>query len=88
MKYAYKTKDTCSSGIFFDINRGVVTNIEFLGGCNGNLKAISKLLDGWKAEEIAKKCLGNTCGQKNTSCVDQLAKAVMMAAEKEREDAR
>ena len=58
---------------------GTITNIEFIGGCNGNLKAIAKLVDGMKAEEIYAKLHGNTCGRNTTSCADQLAIAVMEA---------
>ena len=58
---------------------GVVTNVAFVGGCNGNLKAISKLVDGMTADEIVGKLLGNTCGMKGTSCADQLAKALLAA---------
>ncbi|MCQ2409635.1 MAG: TIGR03905 family TSCPD domain-containing protein [Clostridia bacterium] len=76
MRCTYRTKMTCSSEIRFDLNGNVVSNIEFIGGCNGNLKAISKLVDGWTVEEISSKLMGNTCGYKPTSCADQLAKAV------------
>ena len=62
--------------IDFDLDGDVVSNIEFIGGCNGNLKAISKLVDGFTVEQIEQKLLGNTCGMKPTSCADQLAKAV------------
>ena len=79
MRYEYKTKGTCSQRISFDIEGNVVRNIEFLGGCNGNLKAISKLLDGATVEHIEEKLLGNTCGMKSTSCADQLARAVRAA---------
>ncbi|MBR6245651.1 TIGR03905 family TSCPD domain-containing protein [bacterium] len=83
MKYQYATRGTCSELIFFDIDENtVVTNIKFIGGCNGNLKAVSKLVDGWTAAQIADKLLGNECGYKGTSCADQLAKAVLEAAEK------
>lgn len=81
MRYSYKTQGTCSSKIDFDINGDVITNIEFTGGCNGNLKAISKLVDGMKVDRIEELLLGNTCGFKNTSCADQLAKAVRAAYE-------
>lgn len=80
MKYSYKTQGTCSTQIAFDIDGDVITNIEFTGGCNGNLKAISKLCNGMTVDEIEGKLLGNTCGFKNTSCADQLAKAVRAAA--------
>lgn len=65
--------------IDFDLDGDVVSNIEFIGGCNGNLKAISKLVDGFTVEQIEGKLLGNTCGMKPTSCADQLAKAVRKA---------
>lgn len=79
MRYEYRTQDTCAQTISFDINGNVVTNIEFYGGCNGNLKAIAKLLEGSTVEEIEKKLQGNTCGRRPTSCTDQLAKAVRTA---------
>lgn len=83
MKYQYATRGTCSELIFFDIDENtVVTNIKFIGGCNGNLKAVSKLVDGWTSAQIADKLLGNECGYKGTSCADQLAKAVLEAADK------
>lgn len=79
MKYNYKTSGTCAQEISFDINGNVITNIHFFGGCNGNLKAISKLLDGQTVEYIEEKLLGNKCGMRDTSCADQLAKAVRKA---------
>ena len=81
MHYSYRTSGTCATKIDFEINDGVVTDVVFTNGCNGNLKAISKLVDGWKADDIADKLLGNTCGMKPTSCADQLAKAVRAAYE-------
>ena len=79
MRYDYKTENTCAQMISFDIEGDVVTNISFLGGCNGNLKAIAKLVDGWTVERIEEMLLGNTCGRRPTSCADQLAKAVRAA---------
>ena len=79
MKYTYRTSGTCSVQINFDINDDVITNVSFLGGCNGNLKAISKLVDGMTVGQIEEKLLGNTCGMRPTSCADQLAKAVRTA---------
>lgn len=79
MKYEYKTKGTCSSRITFDLDGDIVTNVKFTGGCNGNLKGISSIVDGMTVEEISKKLDGITCGFKNTSCPDQLAKAVTEA---------
>ena len=87
MDYTYNTTGTCSQKIDFSMDEEhKITNISFLGGCNGNLKAISKLVDGWTAEEIADKLLGNTCGPRPTSCADQLAKAVLLAAKKQDEN--
>ena len=82
-KFKYKTQSVCSSMITFDLDGNVVTNIQFLGGCNGNLKAISKILDGSTVEEIESKLSGNTCGMRSTSCADQLAKAVRKAYDSE-----
>lgn len=79
MKYSYKTRGTCASLINFEINDGILSNVSFAGGCNGNLKAISKLVEGKKAEEIASLLRGNTCGGKPTSCADQLAIAITTA---------
>ena len=79
MRYKYKTKSVCSSEISFDIEKNVIKNINFVGGCNGNLKALSKVLDGFTVEQIEEKLLGNTCGFRPTSCADQLAKAVRKA---------
>lgn len=79
MKYKYKTKMVCSQEISFDIDGDVITNIAFVGGCNGNLKALSKVLDGWTVEQIEAKLKGNTCGMRSTSCADQLCLAVRRA---------
>lgn len=79
MTYTYRTKGTCSSLITFDLNDGVVSNVSFMGGCNGNLKAISKLVDGMDAEKLISVLKGNTCGFRKTSCADQLAIAVETA---------
>ena len=79
MRYNYKTNGVCAMQISFDVDGEIIRNVEFLGGCNGNLKAIAKLIDGWTAKEIAAKLSGNTCGRKPTSCADHLAKAVLQA---------
>ena len=81
MKYTYKTEGTCAREIQFEINGNIISNIVFIGGCNGNLKAISKLVDGWRVEQIEAKLKGNQCGFRNTSCADQLARAVRKALE-------
>ncbi|MBE7003420.1 MAG: TIGR03905 family TSCPD domain-containing protein [Ruminococcaceae bacterium] len=79
MKFTYKTRDVCSSEIHFELEDGVVKNIVFIGGCNGNLKAIAKLCEGMEAEKLERTLAGNTCGGKATSCADQLARAVRAA---------
>ena len=81
MKYSYKTKGTCSSAIDFEIEDGILHNVRYTGGCNGNLKAIGILTEGADARDIAKKLRGNTCGFRNTSCADQLACAIEKALE-------
>ncbi|MBR1496387.1 MAG: TIGR03905 family TSCPD domain-containing protein [Oscillospiraceae bacterium] len=79
--YDYKTEMVCSQVISFDIDGDVITNVSFMGGCNGNLKAISKLVNGWTVDKIESYLLGNTCGRRPTSCADQLARAVRKAYE-------
>ncbi len=76
MTYSYKTSGTCSAAIFFEVNDGIVSNIRFAGGCNGNLKGISALAEGMRADDVIKKLSGIACGHKNTSCPDQLAVAL------------
>ena len=84
----YKTKGTCSQLIEFDLDGSTVHNVRFTGGCNGNLKGIGKLVElkgigklveGMDAHEVIDKLEGTTCGFKNTSCPDQLAKALKVA---------
>lgn len=75
------TEMVCSQMISFDLDGEQVRNIRFMGGCNGNLKAISKLVDGWTVDKIEEYLKGNTCGMRPTSCADQLARAVRAARE-------
>ena len=75
----YKTKGTCSTQIELDINDGLIRNVRFTGGCNGNLQGISKLVEGMKAEEAISKLRGIKCGFKSTSCPDQLSYAIEQA---------
>lgn len=82
MEYIYDTKGVCAMQIQFDIDGDVISDVQFLGGCNGNLKAIAKLVDGMTVDEIEEKLIGNTCGRRSTSCADQLALAVREAYEK------
>ena len=79
MKYTYRTKGTCARSITFDIEDGVVRNVRFEGGCNGNLKGIGAIVDGMKVEDVIDKLSGIRCGFKSTSCPDQLAQALMEA---------
>ena len=88
VEYVYQTHDTCSTQIKLSLEGNVVTNISFTGGCNGNLKAIPLLVNGWTVEEIESKLSGVLCGRRPTSCADQLAKACREAYEKQKEAAR
>ncbi len=76
MKYTYKPKGVCSAQIDYEIEDGIVKNVKFYGGCNGNTQGVAKLCEGRKAEEIAQLLSGIKCGFKNTSCPDQLAQAI------------
>ena len=85
MKYTYQTQGTCSSQIDFELDgQGVIQNVQFLGGCHGNLQGISVLLRGMKATEAIAKLQGIRCGYKNTSCPDQLANALQQALASQR----
>ena len=79
MQYQYKTKGTCSQQIFFEIEDGKLKNVQFLGGCNGNLKGIGSLVEGMDVQEVISRLEGTTCGGKPTSCPDQLATALKEA---------
>lgn len=79
MQYEYKTKGTCSQKIFFEIEDNKVMNVEFLGGCNGNLQGIGKLVEGMDIDEVITRLEGIHCGMKPTSCPDQLATALKNA---------
>jgi len=84
MDYVYRPYGVCPMQISFHLEGNVVTNVSFVGGCNGNLKAVSKLVNGMTVEQIEEKLLGNECGRKGTSCADQLAKAVRKAYDEQR----
>lgn len=81
MVYQYKTSGTCSRSIDFELDGGIVKNVRFHGGCDGNLKGIGSIVEGMKAEDVIKRLEGIRCGFKNTSCPDQLAKALRKAVE-------
>ena len=72
----FTPKGVCSIQIDFDLEDGKLYNVQFIGGCNGNLKAIGKLIEGRDAKEVADILRGNDCNMKGTSCADQLAKAI------------
>ncbi|MDO4573249.1 MAG: TIGR03905 family TSCPD domain-containing protein [Clostridia bacterium] len=78
-QYQYKTRGTCSSAIRFSLEDGRLRDVAFTGGCNGNLKAIARLVEGMPADKVVALLRGNTCGAKATSCADQLAAAVELA---------
>ncbi len=80
MDYSFETRGTCSTKIDFDIDGDVITNVRFTGGCNGNLQAVSKLVDGKTVDEIESLLKGIDCNGRGTSCADQLARAVRAAA--------
>ena len=85
MKYTYQTQGTCSQAIEFEIEDGIVKNVTFIGGCHGNTQGISCLVIGMRAEDVIKKLDGIRCGYKNTSCPDQLSKALQLALQKEQD---
>lgn len=83
MTHSYKTRGTCSRQIDFELDNGIVKNVSFFGGCNGNLKGIGALVEGRPAEEVIELLKGMKCGFKNTSCPDQLALALEKALDDE-----
>lgn len=76
MKYVHKQTGVCSKTVEYEIKDNKVYNVSFDGGCNGNLKGISNLIDGMEVEEVIKKLEGVTCGMRGTSCPDQLARGL------------
>lgn len=83
MAYQYRTKGVCSRNITFDIIDGTVTNVQFEGGCNGNTRGISSLIEGMAVEEAIRRLEGIRCGFKSTSCPDQLAQALKQALQQD-----
>lgn len=79
MQFEYKTKGTCSREILFEVEEGKVKNVQFIGGCNGNLKGIGALVEGMSIDEVITRVEGINCGMKSTSCPDQLAQALKAA---------
>lgn len=84
MSYIYKTKGTCSSQIEVELDGDVVKYVKFTGGCNGNLQAIPRLVEGMTVDEVTRRISGIQCGIKGTSCGDQLTKALREAYEAEK----
>ena len=76
MTYTYKTKGTCSTNIELEVEDGIVRNIAFWGGCNGNLQGLSRLGTGMPVKEVISRLEGIRCGGRPTSCPDQLCKAL------------
>lgn len=76
MKYSYRTVGTCSSQINLEVENGILKDVYFIGGCNGNLKGISALVKGMKVEDVISRLEGIHCGYKSTSCPDQLCQAL------------
>ncbi len=81
--YSFKPQGICPKRINIQLDGNTVEQVEFIGGCNGNLKAISRVVQGMTVEEVAELFEGNTCGPRKTSCVDQLVKGLREAAEKQ-----
>ena len=81
MEFTYKTRGTCSREIAFEVENGKVKNVQFYGGCNGNLKGIGALVEGMNIDDVITRVEGITCGMKATSCPDQLAQALKAAKE-------
>lgn len=75
----YRPQGVCARGISIETDGDVIESVQFQGGCDGNLKAIGKLVKGMKASEVIELLEGNTCGRKSTSCADQLAQALKEA---------
>lgn len=76
MRYHYKTKGTCSTDIFLDVEEGILREVEYWNGCNGNLQGISRLVKGMSVREVLDRLEGIRCGMRPTSCPDQLCKAL------------
>ncbi len=76
MQYRYKTKGVCSREIVIDIDDGIVSNVQFIGGCSGNTQGIGALVKGMKVDDVISRLNGINCGFRGTSCPDQLAKAL------------
>ena len=81
MKYTFKPTGVCSREYYIELEDGIIKSIEIVGGCNGNLQGLRSLITGQKAEDVISKLEGIKCGFKNTSCPDQISKALRLALE-------
>lgn len=82
MKFEYKTKGVCSNAMQFEIEGNTLISLNVIGGCHGNLQGISALVEGMDVDEIIRRLKGIKCGYKDTSCPDQLSKALEAAKAK------
>ena len=87
MKYDFSPKGVCARRLEFELDGDIVKNVQFMGGCNGNLKALAALTEGMTVDQVCERLKGITCGLKNTSCSDQLAQALARAQEIEKKKA-
>lgn len=87
MKYDFSPKGVCARRLEFELDGDIVKNVQFMGGCNGNLKALAALTEGMTVDQVCERLKGITCGLKNTSCSDQLAQALAKAQEIEKKKA-
>ena len=79
MKFTYRPKGVCSQLMEIEVEDGRVTGFQVMGGCDGNLKGISRLVEGMEVEEVIRRLEGVRCGRKSTSCPDQLAQALKLS---------
>ena len=87
MKYDFSPKGVCARRLEFELDGDIVKNVQFMGGCDGNLKALAALTEGMTVDQVCERLKGITCGLKNTSCSDQLAQALAKAQEIEKKKA-
>lgn len=85
MEYSYKTKGTCSREILIDTDGQKINSVRFIGGCSGNTQGIASLVKGMKLDDVIKKCENIDCAGRGTSCPDQLAKALKLIKEKNKD---
>ena len=88
MRHRFTPRGVCANKIEFDLTEGSIHNLVFTAGCNGNLKAIATLVEGMEAGRVVALLSGNTCGMNDTSCADQLARAIVSAQEAEQKNTR